>query len=117
MAGFENLEVWRRAVDMCADVYRQLANIKDYGFRDQITRSALSIASNIAEGSERSSIPDRAKFLEYAKASCGEFRTQAIIGIKAGILEETIANPWIEESREISCMIHGLIQSHRSKSK
>ena len=54
MAGFEDLEVWKRAVAFSADVYRKFAKCPDYGFRDQITRSALSIPSNIAEGVERS---------------------------------------------------------------
>lgn len=48
MGGFENLEVWKKAFELSADVYRQLANSNNYGFRDQISRSALSIASNIA---------------------------------------------------------------------
>lgn len=48
MAGFEDLEVWQRAVTLSADVYRRMASCKDFGFRDQITRSALSIPSNIA---------------------------------------------------------------------
>jgi four helix bundle protein len=48
MAGFEELDVWKRAVALSAEVYRTLAQCSDYGFRDQITRSALSIPSNIA---------------------------------------------------------------------
>lgn len=52
---FENLEVWKRSARLSADLYKQLANLKDYGFHDQITRSGLSIPSNIAEGHERHS--------------------------------------------------------------
>jgi len=48
MGGFENLEVWKRAVEMSADVYRQLAQSNNYGFRDQITRSVLSIVRPIS---------------------------------------------------------------------
>ena len=40
---FENLEVWKRATQLCVGIYRTLRKLKDYGFRDQITRSALSI--------------------------------------------------------------------------
>ena len=72
MAGFEDLEVWKRAVALSADVYRKLAKCSDYGFRDQITRSALSIPSNISERMERSSVADRSKFLDYARGSCGD---------------------------------------------
>lgn len=111
MAGFEDLKVWKRAVALSADVYRKLAKCSDYGFRDQITRSALSIPSNIAEGIERSSAPDRAKFLDYARGSCGEFRTQAVVGTKAGFVEPSVSQGWINESREISAMIQGLVRS------
>lgn len=111
MAGFEDLEAWKRAVALSADVYRNLAKCSDYGFRDQITRSALSIPSNIAEGIERSSTPDRAKFLDYARGSCGEFRTQAVVGTKAGFIDSSVSEIWINESREISAMIQGLIRS------
>jgi four helix bundle protein len=50
---FENLEVWTRSKRLCVEIYRTLKDLKDYGFKDQITRSALSISSNIAEGFER----------------------------------------------------------------
>lgn len=111
MAGFEDLEDWKRSVELSANVYRKLAKCVDFGFRDQITRSALSIPSNIAEGMERRSLPDRLKFLDYARGSCGEFRTQATVGVKAGLLENSIADRWISDSRELSAMIQGLIRS------
>jgi four helix bundle protein len=114
MAGFEDLDVWKRAVALSADVYRKLAKCSDYGFRDQITRSALSIPSNIAEGMERSSAADRSKFLDYARGSCGEFRTQAVVGTNAGFIESAVSEAWISESREISAMIQGLIRSLKS---
>jgi four helix bundle protein len=47
---FENLDVWKRSVRLSVDIYRFTADIKDYGFRDQLTRSGLSVPSNIAEG-------------------------------------------------------------------
>ena len=53
---FEKLDVWKRASALSADVYIQLKNLKDYGFKDQITRSGLSIPSNIAEGMERETV-------------------------------------------------------------
>ncbi len=52
---FEDLEVWKRAARLSADIYKELFGLKDYGFKDQITRSGLSIPSNIAEGIERES--------------------------------------------------------------
>jgi four helix bundle protein len=114
MAGFEDLEVWRRAVALSADVYRKLAKCSDFGFRDQITRSALSIPSNIAEGMERRSVADRTKFLDYARGSCGEFRTQVSVGLEAGLVERALADNWITTSRALSAMIQGLIRSMKA---
>jgi len=114
MAGFEDLEVWKKSVALSVDVYSTLRDCRDYGFKDQITRSCLSIASNIAEGMERQTLPDKIKFLDYARGSCGEFRTQAIVGSKAGMVDPRIAEEWIAQSRSISAMIQGLIRSLQS---
>jgi four helix bundle protein len=75
MARFEDLDVWRRAARLSADLYKALVDLKDYGFRDQITRAGLSIPSNIAEGHERESDKEIANFLNYAKGSAGELGT------------------------------------------
>jgi four helix bundle protein len=111
MAGFEDLDVWKRSVALSADVYTVMASCPDFGFKDQITRSCLSVASNIAEGMERSTSPDKLKFLDYARGSSGEFRTQTVVGEKANLLDSATADRWIRESRELSAMIQGLIRS------
>ncbi len=56
---FEDLAVWKRAMKLSANIYKELKNLKDYGFKDQITRSGLSIPSNIAEGFERENSAQR----------------------------------------------------------
>jgi S23 ribosomal protein. len=53
---FEDLEVWKRSCRLAACVYELLRNCKDFGLKDQMTRAAVSIASNIAEGAERGSL-------------------------------------------------------------
>jgi four helix bundle protein len=63
---------------------------------------------------ERSSAADRSKFLDYARGSSGEFRTQAVVGTKAGFIESAVSEAWISESCEISAMIQGLIRSLKS---
>ena len=50
MARFEDLEVWKRSARLSANLYKAMIDLKDFGFRDQITRAGLSIPSNIAEG-------------------------------------------------------------------
>ena len=111
---FEDMDVWQRAARLSAELYRNMAEHRDYGFRDQLTRSGLSIASNIAEGFERDSTKDRAKFLTYAKGSAGELRTQLYIGQSAGLLDRERARHWIEETKVISRMLHQLIKKVRT---
>ncbi|MEC9491675.1 four helix bundle protein [Flexistipes sp.] len=110
MANFEELEVWKRASRLSADLYTYFRSLKDYGFRDQITRAGLSIPSNISEGYERDTAKDRARFLTYAKGSCGELRTHIYIGIEAGYIEKEVGYKWVQETKELSKMIYGLMK-------
>ena len=110
MEAFEQLEVWKRSCRFCVDIYKLLESCRVYGYRDQITRSALSVPSNIAEGYERNSSREFARFLKIAKGSCGELRTQLYIGIEAGFLDKTSAISLVNEATEIARMIQGLIK-------
>jgi len=111
MMKFEDMEIWKRSARLSAELYKSFSDCKDFGFRDQITRSGLSIPSNIAEGSERSSKKDFIRFMKYAKGSCGELRTQIYIGIDIGYIEQTQGKEWLNETREISAMLVGFINS------
>lgn len=82
---------------------------RDRGFREQITRSALSVPSNIAEGYERNSRPDYVRFLKIAKGSCGELRTQLYIGSEVGLLPREFALDMVRESVEISRILQAMI--------
>jgi len=85
---FEDLNVWKESMKLSVDVYKAIKNCKDFGFRDQIFRSTVSIPSNIAEGFERQSNKEFIQFLYIAKASCGELRTQLYLAIKINLLEK-----------------------------
>ena len=106
----ENLEVWKRSCRISVKLYKALVSSKEYGFKDQITRSALSIPSNIAEGFERESRKSRIQFLKIAKGSCGELWTQKLIGQQAGFIDNEVAREMEQEARELSKMLHGLIK-------
>ena len=107
---FENLEIWKRSARLSAELYKHFAAFNDFGFRDQITRSGLSIPSNIAEGSERGSDKDFMRFLQYSKGSCGELRTQIYIGMEIGYIDAQKGQIWIQETKEISAMLVGFIR-------
>ena len=114
MNSFEDLDVWKESVELSAELYLYFKDLRDYGFKDQITRSALSIPSNIAEGCERDSLKERRNFFLYAKGSCGELQTQIQVGVKAGIIKAETANEWLGHARKFSAMLHSLI-AHLNK--
>ncbi len=64
---FEKLDVWKRASRLACDIYKVTKDCKDYGFKDQVTRSAVSVPSNIAEGIERETVNDESKFFIMLK--------------------------------------------------
>lgn len=110
---FEDLDVWKRSDRLSANIYRELRELKDFDFKDQITRSGLSVPSNIAEGFERESEKQALIFLSYAKGSCGELRTQIYIGIEIEYINKQVGSQWINEANEISAMLSGLIKTKR----
>ncbi|MCK4981989.1 MAG: four helix bundle protein [Victivallaceae bacterium] len=114
---FEDIEIWKKSARLSADLYKHFAEINDYGFRDQITRSELSIPSNIAEGAERSSKKDFIRFLQYAQGSCGELRTQIYIGVDIGYISQEKGKKWIQTTRELSAMLVGFVSSIRKQLK
>ncbi|MBP8304916.1 MAG: four helix bundle protein [Phycisphaerae bacterium] len=107
---FEELEVWKRACQLAVRLYELLADCRDYGLKDQIQRSAVSIASNIAEGSERAG-RDFARFLSMARGSAAELRTQLYIAAKVDVLEDGTMQELVEEARQISRMLFALSKS------
>ncbi|WP_342594292.1 four helix bundle protein [Salinicola lusitanus] len=106
---FERLQVWKRSARLSAELYKTFSSLRDFGFRDQVTRSGLSIPSNIAEGMSRYTSKDKRHFLVVARGSCAELRTQVYIGMEIGYIEHQQGQRWLQETREISSMLNGLI--------
>ena len=113
MDGFEALDVWKRSTRLSVMLYQKLQDSREWGFRDQVTRSALSIPSNIAEGYERNSRKEYVQFLRIAKGSCGELRTQLYIGMESGLLDRPFAETLIQETTELSRMLGAMIEKLR----
>ncbi|MEZ9282168.1 four helix bundle protein [Vibrio cyclitrophicus] len=107
---FEKLEVWQRSARLAAELYKATSQLRDYGFRDQLTRAGLSVPSNIAEGMTRSSSKEKCRFLEIVRSSIAETRTQIYIGIEINYLPRENARVWLDETKQISAMISGLMQ-------
>ena len=113
---FEELEVWQRSCALAVRLYDVLDKCRDYSLKDQMTRAAVSIASNIAEGAERGSAADFIRFLHFAKGSAAELRTQIYIARKIGVITNRIQKELNGEVLCISKMLHGLIKSLKSES-
>ena len=108
---FENLEVWKKGSRLAFDIYKVFSTCKDYGLKDQVTRAAISIPSNIAEGSERNSKKEFIRFLNIAKGSAAELRTQLYIAKEIEVIATNDRTHLITELKEISAMLHGLVKS------
>ena len=109
MEAIQDLNVWSRSKTFAVDIYKAFAACKDRGFKDQITRASVSIPSNIAEGYDRNSKKEFARYLNIAKGSCAEVRTQLYISEETGLIDEQDARKLTKESLEITKMLQGLI--------
>ena len=88
---FEEMPVWQDARKLTSIVYKLAQENKfktDFGLRDQIQRAAVSVMSNIAEGYERATKKEFLAFLDYAKGSTGEVRSQLYVALDIGHISE-----------------------------
>ncbi|WP_394242851.1 four helix bundle protein [Vibrio astriarenae] len=76
-----------------------------------MTRSALSVPSNIAEGFERRTRKEFKNFLSYAKGSSGELRAQIYVGIDIRYIDESTGKLWLREAEAISKMLSSLMRT------
>jgi four helix bundle protein len=106
---FEDLDIWKRSCRLATEVYKNLKECRDFGLKDQMTRAAVSIASNIAEGAERNSVKEYRQFLHIAKGSAAELRTQLYIANRIGLLEQKITKELVEETKAISAKTQALV--------
>ena len=88
ITSFEDLEIWNKAQVFGALIYKlcddNLKINKDFSFKDQIKRAALSISNTIAEGFEYNNNNDFYRYLRYAKGSCGEVKNCIIFSVNVG---------------------------------
>ena len=111
--GFRELQVWQKAKDLAVYIYK-ITNegyfYKDFGLRDQIRRSAVSVASNIAEGDERDTDKDSVRFFFMAKGSLAELLTQIIISKEIHYLTDEEFNKIANECEIVGKMLGKLIR-------
>ncbi len=111
MKDFKNLIIWQQGISIVLDVYNASKRFPPeelYGLTSQMRRSAISIPSNIAEGSGRNSDKDFNRFLEIALGSSFELETQIIIAQKLNFLTDQDFTILTDKVTEEQKMITGL---------
>lgn len=116
------LNVWTESVKLATEIYKTVNAStkfnKDFGLKDQIQRSAVSIPSNIAEGFERETGAEFIRFLFIAKGSCAELKTQIIIAKEIGYISDERSSELLDICDHISIMTFKLIDYlKKSRSK
>jgi four helix bundle protein len=114
MFNFEKLEVWQKAIDFADLVYtetRVFPSEERFGLTNQLRRAAVSISSNIAEGSSRSSKTDFARFTEIAAGSVFEAVSQAFIARRQSFFAEEQFRNIYADAGQLSRMLSGLRKS------
>jgi four helix bundle protein len=117
MGNFQKLRVWQFAKNLAIEIYRLTKTkelSKDLGLKDQIQRSAVSIASNIAEGDELGTDKQAVRHFYYAKGSAAELMTQLIIAKEIVSLDDSLITNLIDDCDKISAMLTKLIRARFS---
>ncbi len=108
---FEDLIAWQKARELTKKVYEVTGNghfARDFGLRDQVRRSAVSIMANIAEGFERARQAEFHQFLSIAKSSCPELRPHLYVAHDAKYVDAIMFNDLMSIAEEVALVLGGL---------
>ena len=111
MFRFEKLDVWKKAVEYADIVYsvtRTFPAEERFGLTTQLRRSAVSVSSNIAEGTSRASDMDFARFIEIAYGSLLESVSEMEIAKRQGFLSDEVSNKAYKRAQTLARMLSGL---------
>lgn len=107
---FENLKVWKEAVKFAGDVYKlteKFPKKEMFGLTSQLTRAAVSISLNIAEGEGRRSDADLCRFIQISIGSLNEVVTLLFISLEQKYISKPEFNSFYSKCEQISRMLHG----------
>ncbi|WP_299061424.1 four helix bundle protein [uncultured Polaribacter sp.] len=114
MRNFRNLLIWKQGILLVKEIYKiahKLPSEEKYSLKSQITRAAVSIPSNIAEGSSRNSEVEFKRFLEIAMGSLFEVETQLIIIQELSLIKSEELKITFDLIAKEGKMINGLINT------
>jgi four helix bundle protein len=107
---FEDIEAWKEARLLVREIYQYFKNIKDYSFRDQIQRAAISIMSNISEGFDRGSNKEFIQFLIIARGSVSEVKSLSYAASDIGYIDGKVFNKITERCLRLTNLINGFVR-------
>ena len=113
---FEDLRIWQEARTLVKEVYTDFADCRDFSFRGQIQSAAVSIMNNTAEGFERATDADFARFLDIAKGSSGEVRSMYYTAMDLKYVSDETAKQRQTKAKIVASGIGALIKHLRKKS-
>lgn len=108
---FEKLDVWKLSVELVKEIYKITKRFPDeekFGLISQLRRAAISISSNLAEGSSRTTNKDKAHFTKVSFGSLMELLCQLIISSELGFIDETELSKLRNRIEEISNKLNAL---------
>jgi four helix bundle protein len=107
---FKDLIVWQKAKILYVEIHNEFKDIKDWSFRDQILRAALSVPNNVAEGYARRSDKAFKNFLFIAKGSVAEVESMLLIAPELGHLTKEEQPELLKITDEVSRLLAGFIK-------
>ncbi|MCY3955028.1 MAG: four helix bundle protein [Nitrospira sp.] len=116
LQSYRELVVWKKSVALAETIYRcssQLPKEETYGMRSQLTRAAVSIPANIAEGQARHGTGEFLHFLGVARGSLAELETLLILCENLELLPRKSANSALTDCEEVGKLLTGLVKSLR----
>jgi len=108
---FEDIIAWQKSKQLTLIIYKEFKDSRDFGFKDQIQRAAVSVMNNIAEGFERKSYNEFKYFLYIAKGSCGEVRSMLYLAKELNTISKESFDEKYQLAEEISKVLSGLIKT------
>lgn len=113
MRGYVDLKVWNKAMDLAAEIYalcKLMPKSEQYGMISQVQRAVASVPANIAEGYQRGTRKDYARFVGIARGSLAEVETFLLLAIRIGHLKAADAQTCLDAADEVGRMLTGLKQ-------
>jgi four helix bundle protein len=115
---FEDIQAWQKARELVREIYRASAVgrlNKDFGFKDQLCRAAVSSMSNIAEGFARMSARDFARFLDISRGSVMEVQSLLYVALDVGYVEKSEFDRLYQKAEETLSLIGGFTSYLRNR--